>query len=378
MLLDPEAPAPAAGALLLEGGRIAGKLPVAAQLPQDCPRVDLGGRALAPGFIDLHHHGSLVLARPGRFAAALAHDAASCARHGTTAFLPTTVALPAPDLLRCVEELAAACGSPTPPGAAVPLGLHLEGPWISAACAGAQPMRGIRDFDAREASELFSRAAGGVRMLTLAPELPGSPALLDELARRGIVAAVGHSRADAAALDAAVERGLRHVTHLFNAMSGLHHRERGVAGYALTDDRLSCDLICDGAHVHPAIVRLAARAKRERLLLISDRIELPPESRAEGFGAGPVHDDGTAWRLSDGRLAASRIALAEAARNAQRFGAMTQLEAVVACTLAPAVLLGIEAQHGTLRPGARADLVVLEPDGALAATWIAGRPVGAA
>jgi N-acetylglucosamine-6-phosphate deacetylase len=156
-------------------------------------------------------------------------------------------------------------------------------------------------------------------------------------------------------------------------MSGIHQRAPGLAGVALSDDRLSCDLICDGVHVHPLLVRLAARAKRERLLLITDRV-----SAGTGFGAGALLDDGTALRLPDGRLAGSRLTLDRAVRNAVSFAAMTQLEAVAAATLRPARLLGVERERGTLRPGARADLVVLDAAGAVAETWLAGLRVYAA
>ena len=168
-------------------------------------------------------------------------------------------------------------------------------------------------------------------------------------------------------------RGARHVTHLWNAMSGLHHRAPGLAGAALADDRLSCDLICDGVHVHPAAVRVAARAKRDRLVLITDRV-----SPGAGFGAGALIDDGTALRLADGRLAGSRLSLDRALHNAVSFGAMTRLEAVAAVSLRPARLLGLERERGTLRPGARADLALLDAEGRVAETWLAGRRVYAA
>jgi N-acetylglucosamine-6-phosphate deacetylase len=366
LLLDPEAEAPAQGGLLLEDERIAARL-AAGEAPASAERVDLGGLAIAPGFLDLHYHGALVHGAPEGVAAALRETARELLGSGVTGFLPTTVAWPAPELLARVGALAEACASASGDGAAA-LGLHLEGPWISAQAAGAQPGAGIRPFEPAEGARVLERAHGTLRMVTFAPELAGAGALQAELARRGIVAALGHSQADPGQVEAAVARGARHVTHLWNAMSGLHHRAPGLAGAALADDRLSCDLICDGVHVHPAAVRIAARAKRDRLLLISDRV-----SAGAGFGAGALIDDGTALRLADGRLAGSRLTLDRALHNAVSFGAMTRLEAAAAVTLRPARLLGIERERGTLRPGARADLALLDAQDRVVETWLAGR-----
>ncbi|MBW2295603.1 MAG: amidohydrolase family protein [Deltaproteobacteria bacterium] len=170
---------------------------------------------------------------------------------------------------------------------------------------------------------------------------------------------------------------MTHVTHLFNAMGPLHHREPGVAGWALADDRVSCDLICDGVHLHPAMVRTACRAKGDRLLLITDRVQPPEPSAPEGssFGSGSIHDDGSAFRLPDGTLAGSNLSLDRALRNAQAFGAMTRLEAIAASTLRPARLLGIESERGTLRVRARADFAILDDEDRVQETWIAGERV---
>jgi len=386
-LLDPEAAAPLRESLLVEGGRISARLPAGADAPRDAMRIDLSGRRLAPGFIDLHYHGELVFTEPAELSGALARAALDALRHGTTAFLPATVAWPPVRLHDFVTRFVACLTQPETAGAHL-LGLHLEGPWINPAAGGAQPKGGIRPFDPGEASELFARGEQQIRMVTLAPELPGSSKLLDMVRRCGAVAALGHSLAGEEALDAAVQDGMTHVTHLFNGMASMHHREPGPAGLALTDDRLSCDLICDGAHVHPRMVRLAARAKGEGLMLITDRVELPAEPRSGAgaparrssvsFGSGAVRDDGRALWLADGRLAGSSLTLDRAARNARAFGALDLVQAVAACSLRPARLLGIEAERGSLRPGARADLVVLGSEGQVLETWIAGARVYAA
>jgi len=377
-LWDPEAPGPdpVDGGLVLEGGRIARRLLPGEPGPGDAQRLDLGGRGLAPGFLDLHLHADLVFRRGDALRDAI-HDAGrEMLRHGVTAFLPTSVAWPRESLQGWVTDAAAAVASGSAAGGAEPLGMHLEGPWIRPEAAGAQPEPGIRPHDPQESRDLLARGEGLIRMVTLAPEIAGARELVELLAARGVVAAAGHTLADDASLDAACGAGLTHVTHLFNAMGPMAQRLPGVAARALVEDRLSCDLICDGAHVHPAWVGVAARAKGERLVLITDRIEPGPAGPGqEDFGSGGLHHDGRAWHLSDGRLAGSRLTLDRALRNARDFGALSFAEAVAACSLRPARVLGIEAERGTLREGARADLVVLDEEGGVEETWIGGRRV---
>jgi len=376
VLLDPEGIANPKGQVLVEGGRIRALLGPDDPVPGESRPIDLRGRALAPGFIDLHTHGSAIFHDADRLDDALRADSALYVRHGVTAYLITTIARPLTQLSQRVKKLAS-WSAESAEAAAVPLGIHLEGPWISSGAAGAQPTAGIASYNARHDAELFELAEGRVRMVTLAPEVEGAPALLAELGRRGIVAALGHSLAGAETVSEAVAQGASHVTHLFNAMGSFHHRAPGLAGVALGDDRLSCDLICDGAHVHPGAVAAAARAKGPRLALISDRIE-PPEGAqvASPFGSGrPILHDGVAWRLDDGRLAGSRVGLDVALRNLRRFAGASPLEAIAACTLRPARVLGIEAERGTLRPGARADFVVLDAELQHRETWIGGRRV---
>jgi len=370
-LMDPEARGPEPGTLVVEAGRMFGILP-RGEIAAGSRVIDLAGRLLAPGFLDVHFHGRLPFSRPGSMRQALDLDAASMLRHGTTGFLATTVALDDAALPDCVKMLASCVNDAM-------LGIHLEGPWIALEVAGAQPRAGIRPYRAGEGRRLLDEAGGAIRMVTLAPEVEGADALLADLARAGVVASVGHTGAAAEQVEAAIGGGVVHATHLWNAMRGLHHRDPGVAGLVLADDRLTCDLICDGVHVHPALVRVAARAKGERLLLITDRIEPPEDGAGAGFGSGAVHDDGQALRLADGRLAGSTLHLDRAVRQAVAFGAMTLHEAVAAVTLRPARLLGLEAERGTFRLGARADLAVLDAAGQVHETWVAGaRVFGAA
>lgn len=383
-LLDPETSPDESGqpgALLVRDGRIESTLRVPRESELrgiDALRTDLHGGWLAPGFVDVHVHGGLAGGAADDAAGALADLAASSVRHGATSFLATTVALPSAALFSQVAALASALDD-APDGGANALGIHLEGPWIDPGAAGAQPAGGIRPAAPEEVRSVLDAGAGRIQLVTLAPEIEGAPGLLAELGRRGIAAAAGHSRAGPDAIERAIDLGLRHVTHLFNAMSPAHHRTLGVAGCALADDRLTCDLICDGAHVHPAMVRVAARAKHDRLILITDRIDpgapdspLPSGDAVAGIAAAGLRSDGIALRLPDGRLAGSCLQLDGAIRNVVGWGAMTRLEAIAACSVRPARLLGREAEIGTLRPGARADLVVLGDAGDIRETWVGG------
>ncbi|MDH3525661.1 MAG: amidohydrolase family protein, partial [Acidobacteriota bacterium] len=196
VLLDPETPSPETGDLLLEGGRIAARLGTGERAGSDARNLDLAGSRLAPGFIDLHFHGALAFRDASDFEVVLDDAARSLMRHGTTAFLATTVAWPAPELAARVTRLAAVLDGHSA-RAASPIGIHLEGPWIRSGAAGAQPRAAIRPFDPAEGEEILARGEGWVRMVTLAPEVEGVAVLEAALGRRGIAIALGHSLADA-------------------------------------------------------------------------------------------------------------------------------------------------------------------------------------
>ncbi len=378
-ILDPEETEPMRGSLLLGAGRIVARLDPDEPRPDDARSLDLEGRRVAPGFLDLHFHGELAVAGAAEFPAALNRAAASLVRHGTTGFLATTLSWTRELLGPKISALAEIVAEGPQEDAACALGIHLEGPWLNPRAAGAHPTHAIRPFDPREGADLLARGEGLIRMVTLAPEQEGASRLIKSLEKSNVISSLGHSLADDAQIDAAAGQGMTHATHIFNAMGPMRHRDPGVPGHILADDRFSCDLICDGVHVHPRIVKLAARAKPGALMLISDRIDLPPASSPgqdeEPLARASLREEGGVWRLADGRLAGSTLRLDQAIRNAQSYAAMTLLEAVSACTLRPARLLGIENERGSLRPGARADLAVLDRQGRVVETWIAGRRV---
>jgi N-acetylglucosamine-6-phosphate deacetylase len=240
-----------------------------------------------------------------------------------------------------------------------PLGLHFEGPYLNPERSGAHAVAHLRAPD-RDAIAGWSSDAG-VALVTLAPELPGADAMLRDLVDRGVVVSMGHSSATVAEATRAVDAGVRWITHLFNAMAPLHHRDPGLIGVALTDERLHVGLIGDGLHVDPMVVGIAARALGDRLTLVTDAVAamgMPPGRWALGDVDSVAGPDGV--RLADGTLAGSLLSLDDAVANLMAFAGASLDDAIAAASLAPARLLGLDGERGAIVPGAVGDLVLLD------------------
>lgn len=332
--------------------------------------LDARGLLAVPGFVDLQCNGGLgidLASQPER----LWELAAELPRWGVTAWLPTIVTTPTGVVDRAVAALAAG----PPPGwrGAIPVGLHLEGPFLAPAQRGAHPAS-LLQAPSLDAVEGWSRTAG-VALVTLAPELDGATEVLEALLARGVVVSVGHTAATAAQATAAVDAGVTWVTHLFNAMSPLHHREPGTAGVALTDERVHAGVIVDGVHVHPVAVALALRALGERLVLVTDAVAalgMPPGPQVLGRAEVTVGEEGV--RLAGGTLAGSNLAMAQAVRNLVRFTGCAPEVALAAASAAPARVLG-DPCRGALAAAARADVVLLTEDLEVVATVVGGELV---
>jgi len=322
--------------------------------------VDLGDVVLAPAFVDLQLNGvgdvDLADADPAGWQAV----ADRLAGRGVGAYLATFVSAPLDAYDPFLDRLGAAIGAAH--GGAAPLGAHLEGPFLGGA-PGAHPPGLLRAADLPWLVGRLDAHPGLVKMVTLAPEADPGFAATRALTERGVVVALGHSSATDDEARAATDAGARVVTHLFNAMSPLRHREPGLVGAALDDARLTPTLIADLVHVHPAAVRIAFAACRS-LVLVSDAVATNDEL---------VAADGAA-RLPDGRLAGAVALLDDALANVVGLGVPIE-EAVRAASTRPAAVLGLT-DRGRLAVGARADLVALDPrHGTRRATWLAGDPV---
>lgn len=333
--------------------------------------VTLPDGVLVPGLVDLQVNGAfgvdLAAAGPGDWAQV-------CRRlpeTGVTAFAPTFVSAPVPDLAAALARVAAVHAAP-PPGARV-LGAHLEGPFLADSRRGAHNPGHLCDPTPADVEALLAAAPPGtLGVLTLAPERTHGLDAVRRLVGAGVLVSIGHSDATGAEVAAAADAGARAVTHLFNAQRPLHHREPGVTGRALVDDRLSLGLVVDLHHVAADVVRLAFAAAGDRIVLVTDAVAAAgmPPGRYELGGQPVVVAAGRAPVREDGTIAGSGLRLDEAVRTSVGLGVGLAV-AVDAATRRPARLLG-RPDLGRVEPGAAADLVWLGPDLRTRRTWVAG------
>ncbi len=344
------------GRILVDGRFVRGALHIVDGCVKGIEERAAPERFVLPGFVDVHVHGGgghdCMDGEEGVLGLARFH-----ARHGTTSLCPTTVTSGEEDLARAVRGVASAARRALP-GVARVLGAHLEGPFISERRLGAQPPR-ARLPDRAFVERLL--ALGPIAVVTLAPELEGALELGSLLGARGVRASLGHSDCGFEQARAAFEQGARGATHLFNAMSGLHHRTPGLAAAALEAEGAFLELILDGHHVHPALVRLALRAAKGRVLLVTDAIRAAGQGEgATELGGQRVLVRGGRATLEDGTLAGSVLTLDVALRNAAACGVSLEAASDL-LSRNPADYLG-RADLGRFSAGARADALVLRDD----------------
>ncbi len=329
---------------------------------------------LVPGFIDVHVHG-------GDGADFMdAHDEGTerilrfHARHGTTALAATTLSASRGDLQTAVEAIRRVAAG-TPDGAEI-VGVHLEGPYINRERAGAQDLTSIRPSDIHELAALINEAPRLRWIVTIAPEIEGAQALIEHFRDR-VLFSIGHTSANHATAVAALEWGACHFTHLFNAMTGLHHRDPGVVGAAMTSVDATAELIADGVHVHQAALRLAVTAMPHRIALITDAM------RACGLADGTykLYDyevtvaDGAA-RLTDGTLAGSVLTMAGAVKNMVELAGLPLETVLPLATEVPARIVGVSDRKGKIESRYDADLVLLTEKFDVERVWVRGDALG--
>jgi N-acetylglucosamine-6-phosphate deacetylase len=333
------------------------------RVPTGAREIRIENGIVVPGFIDIHNHGAggRDVMQPDRDGLDIV--CRTLARFGTTSYYPTTVTAPTESIRSAVEFLAGYIGlaETSATGVSQPLGIHMEGPYISVKRRGVHPPEHIVE-PTLEAYREFSQAARGrLRIMTIAPELAGAPEVMREMLGAGVHPSIGHTDSTYAEAERAVEVGARQATHMFNAMRPFGHRDPGVITKVLTDARVKAELIADGVHVDVKAMELLYRCKgRDGIVLISDGIS------AVGMPDGHYQVGGLNVEVVagvcryQGSLAGSVLTLDHAVRNMHQLVGVPVAEAIRMATLNTAQLMGLEGRKGSLSPGADADLVVMD------------------
>lgn len=385
--------------VLIEGGRILAAGPRATTpLPRGVSRVDGRGCVVMPGLVDLHINGFGGVDAFGAGPKELARMGSFLAAAGVTAFLPTLVTSPFPSLCRALAKLTAATAIPPPAGCAEPLGVFVEGPFLSEPKRGVHPSQDLRQPRAETVQQLLELLGGGARMVAMAPELPGAMDAIRALRSRGAVVALAHSNADAETCRQAAAAGATHVTHLFNAMAAMHHRSPGLAGFTLGSADVTAEIIADGHHVDRWMIAAAWRALGpDRLCLVSDALAPAGLPLAEGTtvrlesGLGRVTmKRGSAEPLqtlragasplprfvnASGVLAGAAVSLTDCVRFAVHGAGIPLHDAARMASETPARVLGLGNRKGRLSPGFDADVLLLDEALQAKSVWVRGTAV---
>lgn len=351
----------------VDGGRIEGFDARAADV-----EIDLDGASLFPGFIDVHNHGAVGVDVNTADAGGLIAIGEFLARNGVTAWLPTFVPDSDETYARVIVEIEKVIAVQSEMAIAQIVGIHYEGVFANEQMCGALRPQYFRTFTGSELHALPALSIGA-QMTTFAPEIEGGIDLVRELTRKGWIPSIGHTKATPAVLDLAFDAGARHMTHFFNAMTGLHHRDVGVVGWGLTHD-VTIDIIADGIHVHPEILSFVLSEKGvDSVSLISDSIA------PTGLGDGDYRLWGEKIEIRDNRtrnergsIAGSVITMLDAVRNYRKLGASDQTIAKLA-SANPARLISVDDSRGSIDIGKRADLVAIDADGQVSMVLVAGK-----
>jgi len=330
---------------------------------------------IVPGYIDIHVHGGGGSDVMDGDYEAINQIAITHSHFGTTSFLPTTMTMSKDKIIRSLRSICEAVKKGTA-GAEI-LGIHMEGPYINPEKKGAQKEEDIKKISIEEFLE-FNQASGNlIRLVTIAPEMPGAIGLIKYLYKQGIIASAGHTNATYVQTQAGIKVGLSHVTHTFNAMRGLHHREPGVVGAALASPELTVEVIADGIHLHPVVMKILIQAKEsEKVVLITDAMRATglKEGTYDLGGQEVTVNKGQA-RLKDGTLAGSVLTMDKAVQNMVNKVGIQLPKAIQMASFNPAKSIGIDDKKGSLELGKDADIVILNKNLETELTIVAGKVV---
>ncbi len=293
-------------------------------------------------------------------------------KHGVTSYLATTISADPDVIIGAIENL---INCPQPQNGAQHLGAHIEGPYLTNEYKGAHPQHKLRSADPKEYN--FWLTSGCVRLITIAPEVDGTLLLMEKGIEKGVEFAIGHSGADYETVKKAADYGLRQATHVFNGMKGIHHREPGTVGAVLSDDRIYAQVIADGIHIHPAIIKIIVRCKGiHRTILITDA------TRATGLKDGEYEAGGLKYivtqniaRTFEGGLAGSTLTMDAAIRNMALFTGLPFPDIIPMATSVPAEAIGVQGSKGAIKPNYDADISIFDKDLRVVYTLVSGQIV---
>jgi N-acetylglucosamine-6-phosphate deacetylase len=334
----------------------------------DTTVIDAKGCYVVPGFIDVHVHGADGYDTMDATPKAIQTMGAFYAKHGVTSYYPTTMTMPAPNIQAALENVE---HCPQPTNGAQHLGVHVEGPYLNLKYKGAQPPEYFRPPVPAEYGQWLE--TGVCKLITVAPEIEGSLEMIQELTAQGVEFAIGHSAASYEEAVKGFDVGVRQVTHVFNGMVGLHHREPGALAAILTDDRVNAQLIADGIHVHPGMIRMLIRAKgADHVMLITDAIEATGLSDGDyDLGGQKVTVKEGIARIANGALAGSTLTMDKAIRNMVSFTDLPLQKIIAMASTVPARAMRL-ANKGKLEAGCDADIVLLNRELEVMATMVGG------
>jgi len=314
-----------------------------------------------PGFIDTHIHGAAGADTMDATKDSMVTISQALPAEGTTSFLATTMTQEKKNIENALRNVGSYIQQPTVTSGAEVLGIHLEGPFISSKKIGAQPPKYILDPDTLLFKRWQKLSHNNIKVVTLAPEKQGGIEFIEYLTKTGVVASAGHSNATCYKLQQAINAGLTQVTHLYNGMSRLHHREPGIVGSALLSDALKAEIIADGVHIHPKIINLSFKLKKDGLIAVTDslRAKCLSDGEYELGGQKVLVKNGEA-RLQNGSLAGSTLKMNIALKNIISFTGCTMKEAIKITSANPAKQLGIEKYKGSIKRGKDSDIVILD------------------
>jgi N-acetylglucosamine-6-phosphate deacetylase len=374
--------------LLIRGRKVA-RIGKKLSPPRGAGVIDVSRHYVSPGLIDIHIHGAAGFIFGACNKEQVKHIVRLLTRFGVTGFLATIQSLPSKRLAETLETLRQAKETITPSPFPLPrgervkvrgaelLGIHLEGPFINPARPGAHKPEYIRRLKPRELDKFQEMAGGLIKLVTLAPELPGALEMVRHLVKRGIIVAAGHSEAAYDQIETAVKKGLSHIIHLYNAMRPIHHRQPGILEAGLLMDKLSVEIICDGVHIRLPAIQLVLKCKPlDKIVLVSDSVALGLAERTT-FTLGRqkyLVKGGAAW-TETGRLGGSAISLLQAVQNLTRWTKLPLHQIINMASLNPARVIGMDKRLGSLEPGKDATLLILDRKLNLRQTFLKGQSI---